>query len=166
MVLCFIFKALGHLDFILAYSRRECSNFIHLLVAVQLSQHHLVKRLSFLRCMFLLPLLIDCGWVSLFLFFKLIIIILWKDTLRLYKYPITHQFFTFWHPLIILALINYLWWSNGSIISSTLRAFPCLLYLCGFLFYKMGYNSLFFKCIIIWCSTLLDLFRGFPQSGF
>ena len=106
MVLCFIFKALGHLDFILAYSRRECSNFIHLLVAVQLSQHHLVKRLSFLRCMFLLPLLIDCGWVSLFLFFKLIIIILWKDTLRLYKYPITHQFFTFWHPLIILAWID------------------------------------------------------------
>ena len=32
------------------YSVREYSNFILLHVAVQFSQHHLLKRLSFLRC--------------------------------------------------------------------------------------------------------------------
>ena len=32
---------------------RECCNFIDLHAAVQLSQHHLLKRLSFLYCVFL-----------------------------------------------------------------------------------------------------------------
>ena len=35
------------------YSVRECSNFINLHIAVQLSQNHLLKRLSFLHCIFL-----------------------------------------------------------------------------------------------------------------
>ena len=35
------------------YGVRECSNFILLHVAVQFSQHHLLKRLSFLHCIFL-----------------------------------------------------------------------------------------------------------------
>ena len=48
---------------------REGSNFIALCVAVQLSQHHLLKRLSFLHCIFLLPLLrinrpYVCGFIS------------------------------------------------------------------------------------------------------
>uniref|UniRef100_A0A8C6BKT1 Uncharacterized protein n=1 Tax=Monodon monoceros TaxID=40151 RepID=A0A8C6BKT1_MONMO len=48
-----IFKSLIHLEFIFVYG---CSNFILLHVAVQFSQHHLLKRLSFLHCMFLPPL--------------------------------------------------------------------------------------------------------------
>ena len=44
------FKPLIHFEF------RTCSNFILLLVAVQFSQHHLLKRLSFLHYIFL-PLL-------------------------------------------------------------------------------------------------------------
>ena len=38
---------------ILVYSVRECSNFIGLHAAVQLAQHHLLKKLSFLHCIFL-----------------------------------------------------------------------------------------------------------------
>ena len=51
------FKSLIHLEFILVYGVRWYSNFILLHVAVEFSQHHLLKRLSFLHCMFLPPLL-------------------------------------------------------------------------------------------------------------
>ena len=47
------FRSLIHFEFIFVYGVRECSNFILLHVAVQFSQHHLLKRLSFLHCMFL-----------------------------------------------------------------------------------------------------------------
>ena len=50
------YKSLIHLEFIFVCGVRECSNFILLHVAVQFSQHHLLKRLSFLHCMFLPPL--------------------------------------------------------------------------------------------------------------
>jgi len=49
-------RFLIHSEFIFVYGVRECSNFIFLHVAVQFSQHHLLKRLSFLHCIFLLPL--------------------------------------------------------------------------------------------------------------
>ena len=41
-----IFSSLIHFEFIFVYGVRKCSNFILLHVAVQLSQHHLLKRLS------------------------------------------------------------------------------------------------------------------------
>ena len=44
------------LEFIFVYGVRECSHFILLHVAVQFSQHHLLKRLSFLHCISLPPL--------------------------------------------------------------------------------------------------------------
>ena len=47
MVSCLIFKSLRHFEFIFVYGVRVCSNFIDLHAAVQLSQHHLLKRLSF-----------------------------------------------------------------------------------------------------------------------
>ena len=43
------FRSLIHFAFILVYGVRECSNFFLLHVAVQFSQHHLLKRLSFLH---------------------------------------------------------------------------------------------------------------------
>ena len=43
------FKSLIHFEFIFVYGVRECSNFILSHVAVQFSQHHLLKRLSFLH---------------------------------------------------------------------------------------------------------------------
>ena len=51
------FRSLIHFEFIFVYfCVRECSNFILLHVAVQFSQHLLLKRLSFLHCIFLPPL--------------------------------------------------------------------------------------------------------------
>ena len=50
------FRSLIHFEFILVYGVRECSNFFLLHVAVQFSQHHLLKRLSFLHCISLPPL--------------------------------------------------------------------------------------------------------------
>ena len=56
MVSCLIFRSLSHFEFIFVYGVRECSNLIDLHVAVQLSQHPLLKRLSFSHCTFLPPL--------------------------------------------------------------------------------------------------------------
>ena len=53
MVLCLTFKSLNHFNYIFVYDLRECSNFIILHVTVQLSSHHLLKRLFFLYCLFL-----------------------------------------------------------------------------------------------------------------
>ena len=50
------FRSLIPLEFIFVHGVRECSNFILLHVAVQFSQHHLLKRLSFLHCISLPPL--------------------------------------------------------------------------------------------------------------
>ena len=54
MMSCLIFNSLSHFEFFLCvYDVRECSNFIDLHEAAQLSQQHLLKRLSFLQCIFL-----------------------------------------------------------------------------------------------------------------
>ena len=45
--------ALIHFEFIFVYGVRKCSNFILLQVAVQFSQHHLLKRLSLPHCIIL-----------------------------------------------------------------------------------------------------------------
>ena len=59
--LCFIvsgltLRSLIHFKFIFVCGVRKCSNFILLHVAVQFSQHHLLKRLSLPHCIFLPPL--------------------------------------------------------------------------------------------------------------
>uniref|UniRef100_A0A8D0TAH4 Uncharacterized protein n=1 Tax=Sus scrofa TaxID=9823 RepID=A0A8D0TAH4_PIG len=55
-----IFRSLIHFEVIFVYDVRECSNFILLHVAVQFSQHCLLKGLSFLHSIFLPPL----SWIS------------------------------------------------------------------------------------------------------
>ena len=50
------FRSLIHFEFIFVYGVRKCSDFILLHVAVQFSQHHLLKRLSLPHCIFLPPL--------------------------------------------------------------------------------------------------------------
>ena len=54
---CLTFISLIHFKFIFGYGVRKCSDFILLHVAVQFSQYHLLKRLSFPHCMLLPPLL-------------------------------------------------------------------------------------------------------------
>ena len=50
------FRSLIHFEFIFVYGVRKCSNLILLHVAVQFSQHHLLKRLSLSCCILLPPL--------------------------------------------------------------------------------------------------------------
>jgi len=50
------FRSLIHFEFIFVYGVKKYSNFILLHVAVQFSQHHLLKRLSLPHCIFLPPL--------------------------------------------------------------------------------------------------------------
>ena len=45
------FRSLIHFEFVFVYSIRKCSNFILLHIAVQFSQHHLFKNLSFPHCL-------------------------------------------------------------------------------------------------------------------
>ena len=49
----FTFRSLIHFEFIFVYGVRKCSSFILLQVVDQFSQHHLLKRLFFLHCIFL-----------------------------------------------------------------------------------------------------------------
>ena len=51
-----IFRSLIHFEFIIVYGVRKGSSFILLQAVDQFSQHHLLKRLSFLHCIFLPPL--------------------------------------------------------------------------------------------------------------
>ena len=51
------FRSLIYFECILGYGIREYSNLIFLHVVVQVSQHHLLKRLFFLHCVLLPPLL-------------------------------------------------------------------------------------------------------------
>jgi len=51
-----MFRSLIHFEFIFVYGVRKCSSFILLQVVYQFPQHHLLKRLSFLHCIFLPPL--------------------------------------------------------------------------------------------------------------
>ena len=50
------FTSLIHFEFIFVYGVRKCPNFILLHVSVQFSQHHLMKNLLFIHCIFLPPL--------------------------------------------------------------------------------------------------------------
>ena len=62
-----MFMSLIHFEFIYVYGVRECPNFILLCVAVECSQNHLLKRLSFSHCMFLPPLSQISAWVHGFI---------------------------------------------------------------------------------------------------
>ena len=50
------FGSLIHFEFIFMYGVQKCSSFILLHVAIQFSQHHLLKKRSFLHCIFMPPL--------------------------------------------------------------------------------------------------------------
>ena len=50
------FRALIHFKFIFVYGVRKRSSFILLQMVDQFSQHHLLKKLSFLHCIYLPPL--------------------------------------------------------------------------------------------------------------
>ena len=57
MVSSFTFRPFMHFEFIFVHNVRECSNFILFHVGVQFFQHHLLRILSSLNCIFLPPML-------------------------------------------------------------------------------------------------------------
>ena len=61
------FRSLIHFEFIFVYGVRKCSSFILLQVVDQFSQHHLLKRLSLIHCIFLPLSKIRCPWVCGFI---------------------------------------------------------------------------------------------------
>ena len=50
-----LYLSLIHIYFVFVYGVRKYPNFILLHVTVQFSQYHLLKKLSFLYCLFLFP---------------------------------------------------------------------------------------------------------------
>ena len=50
------FRSLIHFEFIIVNGVMKCSSFVLLQVVDQFSQHHLLKRLSLIHCIFLPPL--------------------------------------------------------------------------------------------------------------
>ena len=63
-----MFRSLLHFEFIFVYGVRKCSSFILSQVVDQFSQHHLLKRLSLIHCIFLPPLSkIRCPGVWIYL---------------------------------------------------------------------------------------------------
>ena len=61
---CLTFKSFFYFEFIFVYGLKECSNFILLHATVWFSQHHLLKRLSFLPLYILAFIVIDSVQVS------------------------------------------------------------------------------------------------------
>ena len=73
------FRSLIHFEFIFVYGVRKCSNFILLHVAVQLSQHHLLKRLSSLPPLYILVSFVKNkatigAWVYFWTFYLVLLI--------------------------------------------------------------------------------------------
>ena len=66
-----MFRSLIHFEFIFVYGDRKCSSFFLLQVVEQFSQHHLLKRLSFLYYIFLPPLskMTIGTWIHLWAFY-------------------------------------------------------------------------------------------------
>ena len=94
-------------EFIFVYDVREWSNFIDSEVAVQLSQHHLLKSLSFLCCLFLPPL---CGLVD---------------------YRCVGSFLCYYVPLICISVfvpIPWLLWLCGIVWMKAWRVMPSALF--------------------------------------
>ena len=63
------FRSLIHFEFVFVYGVRKCSSFILLQVVDQFSQHHLLKRLSLIHCIFLPPLSKIGAWIYLWAFY-------------------------------------------------------------------------------------------------
>ena len=68
------FRSLIHFEFIFVYGVRKRSSFILLWVVDQFSQHHLLKGLSFLHCIYFFASFVKdkvsiCAWIYLWAFY-------------------------------------------------------------------------------------------------
>jgi len=86
------FRSLIHFEFIFVYGVRRCSSFILLQVVDQFSQHHLLKRVSFLHGIFLPPLSKMSFPVCCFLLFLCIFYLGRLTFLSSLTIPLNHKF--------------------------------------------------------------------------
>ena len=99
-------NTLIHFDFICVYGVRKCSSFILLQVVDQISQHHLLKRLSLIHCIFLLPLSkIRCPYVRGFIS-GLSILFHWSIFLSLCQYHTVLITVAYEHPVITAQFVE------------------------------------------------------------
>ena len=122
------FRSLVHFEFIFVYGVRKYSNFIILYVAVQFSQHYLLKRLSFLHCIFL-PFLskVRCPQVRGFIS-GLSILFHWSIFLFLCQY----------HTVLITVALQYNLKSGSLIPPAPVFFLKTSLAICGLLCFHMN----------------------------
>ena len=114
------FRSLIHFEFIFVYGVRKCSSFILLQVVDQFAQHHLLKRLSFLHCIFLPPLSkIRCPYVCGFIS-GLSILFHWSIFLSLCQY---HTVLSKYFKTVKIYLKLVLWLKKWPIMVNVLYAF-------------------------------------------
>ena len=77
-IVCLTFRSLIHFEFIFVDGVRKCYSFILLQMVDQFSRHHLLKRLSFLHCVFFSTFVKDKvsigAWIYLWAFYFVLLI--------------------------------------------------------------------------------------------
>ena len=114
MVSYLTFRSSIHFEFIFVHGIREFSNFILLYVAVLFSQHHLLKRLSFLHCIFLPHLSkIDCRCSSFLNGFQVIFSHINYDALYFSRIYVSKRFqCTPFHSVFLLTFVFSMLYSS------------------------------------------------------
>ena len=122
------FKSLIHFEFLFVYDVKKCSNFLLLHVALQFSQHHLLKRLSLRHCIFLPPLSkIRCPQVHGFI----------SGLSNLFHCTI----FLFWcqyHTVLMTVALQYNWKSGSLILPAPFFFLKTALAIRGLLCFHMN----------------------------
>ena len=96
------FRSLLNFEFIFLHGVRQCSSFILLHMVDQFSQHRLLKRLSFLHCLFLL-----------------LFSLLWEVGHRGSCYDLHQRVFCLCFPLGVLQFwVNFFYWEDFSYFKS------------------------------------------------
>ena len=117
MVSCLIFQSLSHFEFISVYGVRECSSFTDLNGSVQLSQHHLLKKvfspIVLIYSCHLCWRSVDCRCVDLLLgsissFYYLEICSLYTHFGKRFSFVIITMFVYFWRCWVFTAGMGFL----------------------------------------------------------
>lgn len=130
------FWSLIHFEFIFVYSVRYYSNVILLHVVVQFSQHQLLKRLSFLHCIFL-PTLSQMNWPWVHGFISGLSILFHRST---------YQLFVHYHAVLITVALHYCLKSGRVILPDLFFFLKIVMAIHGLLRFQMNFWIMFYVC--------------------
>ena len=105
------FNCLSHFKYIFVYGMRRCFNFVDLHAAIQLSQHHLLKR-PFLHCIFLPP------WLK-----KKMTVGVWVYFWTLYFVPLIQMSVFVPLHIVLITVTLWYWLESGRVIPPALFFF-------------------------------------------